>query len=222
MSQQRILTLCLAALIGIAGCGVWQGLATRLEAVSFVTGAVCVWLTVRRSVWNFPVGLINVATYAVVFYQARLFADAGLQVVYFGLGLSGWYLWLYGGANQSQLKISRASRTELLSLGLFVAIATLLLWKLLSLVGGAATFGDALTTSLSLAAQWLTNRKKLECWIGWIVVDAIYVPLYLTRDLHLTAVLYALFLVMAWLGWRDWRRHWLSHRPQETPEASPL
>src|SRR6478672_1851518 len=61
------------------------GLASLLEALSFVTGAVCVWLTVRESIWNFPIGMLNVATFAVVFFRARLFADAGLQVVYFVL-----------------------------------------------------------------------------------------------------------------------------------------
>ena len=179
--------------------------ATWLEAASFVTGAVCVWLTVKENIWNFPIGLVNVATFSIVFYQARLFADAGLQVVYFVLGIIGWRSWLRGGEHRSALKISRCTAAESQVLVGLVACATIGLWQLLHRVGGSASFWDALTTALSLASQWLLNRKRLESWIGWIAVDAIYVPLYASKSLYLTAVLYAIFLGMAVIGLRAWR-----------------
>jgi nicotinamide mononucleotide transporter len=156
-------------------------LASWLESASFITGALCVWLTVKQNIWNFPLGLINVSTFCVVFFQSRLFADAGLQVVYFGLGVVGWYLWLHGGANRTPLKVARASAWELSLICVFVAASTLGLWMALDTVGGSASFWDAVTTSISLASQWLLNRKRLESWIGWIIVDVIYVPLYLPR-----------------------------------------
>ncbi len=183
-------------------------LATWLEATSFVTGSVCVWLTVKQSVWNFPVGLVNVATFGTVFYHARLFADAGLQVVYFVLGVVGWYLWLYGGEKRTRLKVGRASANELAILIGFVLVGAVGLWQWLERIGGSASFWDAVTTSISLASQWLLNRKRLESWIGWIVVDVIYVPLYIYKELYLTAFLYSLFLTMAVMGFRAWRASW--------------
>jgi len=186
------------------------GWATWLEVFSFISGAICVWLTVKQNIWNFPVGLANVATYCVVFFQARLFADAGLQIVYFALGLTGWYLWCHGGKHGSKLHVQRAGRFEI---GMTLALAlagTLVLWQTLQHVGGSATFWDALTTSISLASQWLLNRKRLENWIGWIIVDIIYVPLYAYKELYLTSLLYALFLVMAVMGLRAWRAAWLA------------
>jgi nicotinamide mononucleotide transporter len=188
------------------------GRATWLEAFSFVTGAVCVWLTVKQSIWNFPVGLANVAAYCIVFFQSRLFADAGLQVVYFVLGLTGWYLWLRDNENRSGMQVKRASALEVSVLFIFVAVGTLGLWQLLQSVGGSASFWDALTTSISLASQWLLNRKRLENWIGWIVVDIIYVPLYAYKELYLTSILYALFLIMAIMGLLAWRESWLARR----------
>src|SRR4051794_2212771 len=101
----------------LAGAMAAFGFASWLEAASFVTGAVCVWLTVRESVWNFPIGLANVTTYCVVFLEARLFADASLQVVYFVLGAMGWWMWLYGGARGTQLAIGHARSSELIITG---------------------------------------------------------------------------------------------------------
>jgi nicotinamide mononucleotide transporter len=193
-----------ASIVAIAMA--WLGLASWLEAASFITGAVCVWLTVKENIWNFPLGLANVATFCVVFYQARLFADAGLQVVYFVLGLVGWWMWLHGGEHRTELRVSRSTPRELAILAVCTVAATLLLWQALAALGGSARFWDALTTSISLASQWLLNRKRVESWWGWILVDAIYVPLYVAKELYLTALLYAVFLVMAVMGLRAWRR----------------
>jgi nicotinamide mononucleotide transporter len=181
------------------------GRASVLEAASFVTGAVCVWLTVRESVWNFPISLVNVTTFAVVYFRAALFADAGLQVVYFVLTAIGWYLWCCGGANRTPLRIKRASSREL---GIVVACGALLavcLWWLLGRVGGASPVWDGTTTALSLCAQWLLNRKRIENWWFWIAADLIYVPLYAWKGLYLTSVLYGVFLCMCIVGVTQWR-----------------
>lgn len=208
LRQSNATFLLIAAVSILAAAMAILRLSSWLESASFITGALCVWLTVKQSIWNFPLGLMNVATFCVVFFQSRLFADAGLQVVYFGLGLVGWYLWLHGGENRSPLKVSRAPAWELFLTCVFIAASTLGLWKALALVGGSASFWDALTTSISLASQWLLNRKRLESWIGWIIVDVIYVPLYIYKELYLTAILYSLFLLMAVMGLRAWSAAW--------------
>src|SRR5690242_18776253 len=94
----------LSALLLIAS---WQHKITSapLEALGFVTGAWCVWLTVKEHIWNFPIGLANSAFYLIVFLQARLFADSTLQILYIILGVYGWYWWLKGGENRTVLKV---------------------------------------------------------------------------------------------------------------------
>jgi nicotinamide mononucleotide transporter len=210
-----VLTVCVAALALVM---VALGRASALEAVSFATGAVAVWLTVKENIWNFPIGIINTAGYSVVFFQAHLYGDASLNLVYCGLGVMGWYLWLHGGERRSALQVSRAGSSELGQVAAVVAVSTLLLWKTLHFVGGSASFWDAATTSLSLGAQWLLNRKRIENWHIWIVADAIYVPLYVSRGLNLTAVLYAVFLVMAVIGLIRWQA---VHEEQRAPASSP-
>jgi len=219
--ETALLASLTAAVTVMAAAGVFLGVSRPLEAVSVVTGAVCVWLTVRENVWNFPVSLANVATFCVVFFTARLYADAGLQVVYFILTVAGWYLWLHGGEQGTALRVSRVGRRE----GAWVVAAgaalTLALWLTLRHVGGSASFFDALTTSISLCAQWMLNRKQVENWHAWIAADAVYVPLYTYKGLYLTAGLYAVFLVMATLGLLRWLATWRTGG-EPVPRPAPV
>ena len=176
------------------------------EALGFVTGAACVYLVVRQSIWNFPLGLANNIFFLILFGQARLFGDAGLQIVYLVLGVHGWYQWLHGGEHRTALTITRASRQVLLVLAVLIPLATWGLVLILRKVNGSAPLPDAFTTVLSLAAQYLLNRKMLENWFIWIVADVIYIYLYIVRDLHLTAVLYGVFLCLCIAGFVRWRR----------------
>ncbi|HEX2080072.1 MAG TPA: nicotinamide riboside transporter PnuC [Longimicrobium sp.] len=215
--ETAVLAALTTAVMVLATIGVQVGLSTWLEAAGVVTGAVCVWLVVRENVWNFPVTLANVSLFSVLFFQARLYADAGLQVVYFVLALIGWYLWLRGGEHRSRLRVSRVGRTELTAVLLSGAALTLVLWMTLRHAGGSASFFDALTTSISLCAQWLLNRKKVENWHFWIVADIIYIPLYAYKELYLTAGLYAVFLVMATMGLLHWTATWRAHTDTAAP-----
>lgn len=176
------------------------------EVLGFSTGGACVWLVVREHLWNWPLGLANNILFFLLFWKSRLFADMGLQVIYFALGVYGWLHWRSAGVG-SRLQISRTRFAEWLALGCFVLVATWSLRLALLSVQGAAPFWDALTTALSLAAQYLLCQKRLENWWLWILADLIYVPLYLARQLPLTAVLYAVFLAMCLFGLRQWKRH---------------
>jgi len=209
-----VLSLLTAVTLVVSGSAVYLQRATWLEAFSFVTGALCVWLTVKESVWNFPISLANVIAFGIVFAKARLFADAGLQAVYFVLTLQGWYLWLWGGEGRTALHISRTPRREMIVVALAGALMTAGLTMYLRHVADAMPFWDAFTTAISLCAQWLLNRKYLENWHYWIAVDVLYVPMYAYKDLYLTSLLYAVFLAMATMGLLEWQRRW---RGQTTP-----
>ena len=211
------------AATAVAGGLYAAGRASALEVVSFVTGAVCVWLTVKESVWNFPVSLVNVATFLFVFARARLLADAGLQVVYFILTAVGWYQWLYGGAGRTRRRVGRVPRGEAVLVTASGVALTAALVVVLPRLGGSAVFWDALTTALSLCAQWLLNRKYVENWYCWIAVDLVYVPLYLYKGLYLTSLLYGVFLCMATTGLVEWTRTWRRQRaaPSEAESVDP-
>lgn len=177
------------------------------ELVTAVIGAISVWLSVRQNVWSWPTAIVNVLLSAVVYYETRLYADMGLQVIYAILSVYGWYEWLYGGAGRTELRVSRTG-SRLASLLAAIAISgSVALGILLHRTTDAALpFMDSFLSSTSLVAQWMMTKKLLENWLVWIAVDVLYVPVLIYKSLYWFAALYALFLILAALGYRDWRR----------------
>ncbi|MDI1465436.1 nicotinamide riboside transporter PnuC [Catellatospora sp. KI3] len=179
---------------------------TWAEVLGFLTGVANVWLLVREHIANWAVGILNVLLLLVVFWDSALYADAGLQLVYVVLGLYGWWHWLYGGGRRRELVVSRTSAAEWGWLAAASVAGTAGLWLLLTRVTDSTVpWADAGTTVLSLAATYLQCRKKVESWLVWIVADLVYIPLYLYKDLRLTAVLYVVFLGLCVAGLRAWR-----------------
>jgi nicotinamide mononucleotide transporter len=204
MKQAATVLFVLAAVGLVVARAVGWASFSWLEVVAVVTGAACVLLVVRRSIWNFPVGIVSCAAYLLFFAEGRLYADAGLQVVFIALGFHGWVVWARGRTDSTPIR--RVPLGELTALVVIFPAAWLGLTRLLEHVNGAAPVYDAFVTTLSLAAQWLLNRRYVESWLAWIVVDQVFVVLCLSRDMHLTAVLYAIFLAMCVAGLIEWRR----------------
>lgn len=182
-----------------------------IEQWAAAFGIIAVYLSARENILSWPTALVNVGLYTIVFREQRLYADMGLQVVYFVLSLYGWYEWLFGGAQRTPLRVTRLTRRLGLTLGLLNVVAWVALASWLERSTDAALpWLDALLSTTSLCAQFLMTRKVLENWIVWIVLDLVYVPMFLSRGMTTTAILYAVFLVLAVMGWRSWRRSWHS------------
>lgn len=178
-----------------------------LELVAAVVGAVSVWLSVRQHIWSWPTAIVNVVLYSVVFFQARLYADMGLQVIYAILSVYGWYEWLHGGENRTQLHVTRTGPRLGIALAGIALVGAVALGTLLRHATDAALpFMDSFLSSTSLVAQWMMTKKKLEHWLVWIFVDVLYVGMFIFKGLFLTAGLYAVFLALAVKGFIDWRR----------------
>lgn len=182
-------------------------IAKRWEVLAVITGIISVYLSTRENIWSWPTALVNVALYFVVFYEAKLYADMGLQVVYFALSLYGWYEWLYGGENRTELHVSRAAATLGVRLAIIgIACAAILGTLLARFTDAALPYIDSATTSTSLVAQWMMTRKILENWAVWVGVDVVYIAMFVFKRLYLTAGLYTVFLVLAVMGYVQWKR----------------
>ncbi len=179
-----------------------------LEVIAMLTGLAGVYLTIRQSVWCFPVGIINVGLYAYIFFSpgVQLYADALLQCIYIILLIFGWYKWSTKNINEKATVPSRLIRPDAIRVSVIAFTSTILLALFLSRFTNASyPWTDSALTCASLAAQWMIARKFIENWIVWIVVDILYVPLYLVKQLPLTAFLYGIFLLMAVNGYREWK-----------------
>lgn len=192
--------------IGVGGLLKWHFGTDWWEFAGFVTGVVAVYLAAIEHIINWPIGLANVSIYAWVFFASRLYADMTLQMFFFALSVHGWYQWSRGGEASSRLEITRIRPSQWGWLLLAWASGVAIYYPLVRHFNGAAPFLDSSLTVASIIAQLMLNRKKLENWVLWILIDLIYLPLYLSRDLVATAVLYALFLVLAVLGLNGWRK----------------
>lgn len=178
-----------------------------LEAVAVLFGIVSVFLSVRENIWSWPTAIVNVSLYFALFYQSGLYSDMGLQAVYLGLSVYGWYEWLYGGKGRTALTVSRTPRR----LGMALSAIAIVLWATLGrltsrLPGVALPYLDAGTTTTSLMAQWMMTRKLLENWVLWVIVDVVYIGMFIFKGLYLTAFNYAVYLVLATMGFFAWRK----------------
>lgn len=193
-------------------------LANRIELLGSITGALCVWLLIKQNIWNWPTGIANNIFYIVVFFRSGLYADMGLQFVYIAIALYGWWNWLHGGRDHSELTVNRASRPALFGYMAMAAVATGILYFLLHrYTPSTVPLADGLTTALFLTAQYMMSRKILQNWWFWIVGDVLVIGLYIYKHLYLTSVLYAIFTAMCVIALIEWQK---AERRQEQPVAA--
>jgi nicotinamide mononucleotide transporter len=180
---------------------------SRAELLGDVAGVLCVWLVARQNVWNWPLGLVNTALWALVFFGARLYGDAVLQGIFFALGIYGWWRWTHGGERAPTLPVRRVRRAEAWILGVATLVATAAIALFLARrTDSPAPLPDAAVLTLSVAATYGQAQKLIESWWVWIAVDVISVPLYVSRELYPTAAVYVVFLLLCVQGLRAWTR----------------
>jgi nicotinamide mononucleotide transporter len=185
------------------------------EILGFITGAACVWLLVRQSIWNWPVAIANYIFFIVLFFEAKLYGDMALQFLYLIIAIYGWWSWLHGGADRhSRLEVSRTSGRAWVLLTIATVVMTAAFtFALRRYTDSTVPFLDAVTTALSVTAQFMQSRKWIETWHVWILADIIYIGLYVMKHLYLTAGLYAIFIALCIAGLVEWRKS-LARQPE--------
>lgn len=184
---------------------VWLA-AHGLELTGAITAALGIWLTTRRLLICWPITLISIFLYMVVFYRAGLLSDALLQVFFVVFTVYGWWHWWRGVRQEGEVRVIPLGRSSLviaIALGVPGSFALGVLAKHLH---AALPYLDAVLMSYSLVATWWGARKHIANWWLWIILDTVYIGEYIYKDLWPTALLYAGLVGLAVLGLRDWRR----------------
>jgi nicotinamide mononucleotide transporter len=180
--------------------------ANWVELAGFITTAVGIWFTTKRLMICWPIVLAADVLYLAVFYHARLLSDALLQVFFIAFTLYGWWNWWRGVRQDGEVRV-----VPLPLSGLIIAIAagiagTFIVGAITTRLNAALPYLDAALMSFSLVGSWWQARKHIANWWLWIVVDTLYIGEYIYKHLWVTSVLYAVLVILAILGLRDWRR----------------
>ena len=177
-----------------------------IELLAAALGVANIALLVRRSVWNYPFGIAMVALYIVVFWGARLYAEAGLQVFFLLAQAWGWWLWVRaGGQDDGRVPVRWLDGpSRAVWLVVTAALSLNLGWVLHRFTDAALPYADSAIAGASVAAQILLALRRVENWVLWIAIDAAAIGVYVSKDLFATAALYVLFLAFSALGLREW------------------
>lgn len=180
---------------------------TPLELISFVLAFITILLNIRQNHWAWLFSIVSSVLYGFVFFDSKLYGDTALQGMFVLISVWGWYQWLRGGNAHAPLVVSVLSFKGRMRSISFWLVAYLVLSDLLwRYTDTDVPRMDGFLTAGSMLGQFLLSKKKIENWLIWIVVDVLYIGLYIHKDLYLTAFLYGLFAVMAVAGWLAWHR----------------
>jgi nicotinamide mononucleotide transporter len=186
----------------------WWQQQSLLEVIGVITGLLCVYLAAKNIIWNWPFAIISVVIYIFIFFEAHLFADVGLQVYFLIMNVYGWYYWSKKPATEAKTPVIRIKKNEVILSVIAVVAFTFILGSVLKYTTASFPYLDSFCTACSLVAQIFLARKVLENWLIWIFVDVIYVGVYIFKGLHLTALMYAIYVGIALLGYIDWKKDW--------------
>ena len=176
-----------------------------IEYIAVVFGILSVWYAQKNKVLVFPTGIISVLIYVYLTYENKLYADTGINIYYFIMSIYGWILWT---SKNTKIKkeISFSSKQENLISASLCIFFFLIIHYALNKTDSDVVILDSITTALSLTGMLLLARRKLENWIYWIIADIIYIPLYIYKELYPTSLQFFIFLILAILGYRNWKK----------------
>ncbi len=178
-----------------------------IEIIAALLGIAGVYLTVRQSIWCWPVGLINVVLSLLVFFTSKLYADVVLQLFYLVMTLYGWYFWIYGGKRKFELPVRRITQRELLVMLLVgIGASAITGFVFAGYTDAAFPYWDSLLMVWGIIATWAMARKIIEHWIMWIVIDLNCSALYFCKQLYAFSPLYFIFTVLAVYGYITWKK----------------
>ncbi|MFV0266830.1 MAG: nicotinamide riboside transporter PnuC [Draconibacterium sp.] len=181
----------------------------QTEVLGAILGMIYIFFSIRQNIFTWPTGLISSFLYVIVFFDAKLYADMGLQVYYVGISLYGWYFWLKGKKPDAQTQVPvrlTTPKLKYLLVAASVVLYALILFILKNFTDSDVPYMDSLTTALSIVATWMLAKKYIEHWLIWIFVDAVSAGLYVYKGLWATVILFSIYTFMAIYGYFAWKK----------------
>lgn len=180
---------------------------TWLEIIAVLFGLLSVWYAKRENILVYPTGIISVLIYVYICFFAKLYADMGINFFYFIMSVYGWIMWTRKDDKKSVLKITSCTvREHVFNFFAFIIFFVIFSYVLINFTDSDVPYWDSLTTAIFIIAMYLMARKKLENWTAWIAGNIISIPLYFYKGLIFTSFQFTVFLILAILGYIEWKR----------------
>jgi nicotinamide mononucleotide transporter len=187
------------------------------ELIAALTGIGSVWFARKENILVYPIGIISVVIYVFICFNAQLYGDAGINFFYAVVSLYGWYNWTHKNGKVETLEISINKPSEqftgiLLTILSFVGVLLIIRYfnrDNIAYLSSPVQYIDSLTTALFIIGMWQMALKRVENWIYWIIGDIISIPLYFYKGLVFTSFQYMVFLIIAIMGYIEWRKRWV-------------
>lgn len=196
----------------------FAGLATELanttvvEYIAVATGVMSVWYCRRENILVYPTGIVNVLIYVYLFFKAGMYANMGINAVFFITSVYGWYNWSRQ-TDGEPLRVTLLSRRQSLLFAVLIGIFTVALYFVLKkFTDSPVPWMDSFTTSMFIVAMWLQAIKKRETWVLWIAGDILMIPLSMAMGLAFTGIQYLAFLFLAISGYIEWTKSYKAHQ----------
>lgn len=179
-----------------------------IEITGAILGVLFLSFEIKQNWWLWPLGILTSLFYIFIFFQAKFYADMGLQVYYVVISIYGWWYWWRGSSDsQAELPIVRlSSRLGWMLAGLTLPLFALIAFILMRFTDSPVPYWDAFTTALSITATWMLARKILEQWFLWMIVNVVSLVLYVYKGLYPTVVLFAFYAVLSFVGYVQWKK----------------
>jgi nicotinamide mononucleotide transporter len=180
---------------------------TLTEWGILVTALLYIFLVALENSWGWLFGIISSLLSIYLCYSGKLFLESGLNVFYVIIGIYGWYQWLYGSKERTELPITYLSTRNNLLLILLGAIAWIPFGYIAEKYSTQVLpYMDAFITAFSLVATWMTAKKIIENWLYWIIIDGLSIFLFAYRGFYLLSLLYIIYTILAAAGYISWRK----------------
>ncbi len=179
-----------------------------LEFFGLILGLLAVVLLVRQHIATWPAGIGYVLISLYLFWTERLYADLGLHVIFLFLNIYGWYAWRNPPVDtRKTLPVTRATKGQIIRIILLSVLGTVALGYVLMIYTDAdMPFPDSATSVFSIAAMWMTARKKIQNWHLWFFIDVLAAGIYFYKGLYFYALLYFIYLGLAVMGYMAWKK----------------
>ena len=184
---------------------------STLEAVAMLLAIAYILLAVKQSLWCWPAAFISTLIYSILFFDVSLLMDSALNVYYLLMAVYGWYSWKFGGKLQEkELEVTSYGVSKNIKIIITLSIVSTILGYIMATYTSADfAYVDSFTTVFAVFGTYMLAKKVLENWIYWIVIDVVSIYIYIQKGLNLTAVLFVIYTILAFVAYMNWKKEYV-------------